>query len=231
MRCSQSHSPNRLVRLHAPPVVIWILEGSGVSLIDRLKSFNRKERFILLHHVLGNEGESFRLGGGFREELARKLDVKIPDNAFVAMDYHIDWLQMAILSVTGIVRNDGLVDGNPEDIDLLVAFEACGKMHIVLMEAKGDTPWSNRQLNSKAARFRRIFGKARDATGEVERHFVLMSPKESKRIRTGDWPAWMKGADGKPCWIRLPMRNNLVKPTRCREDGTPDSGDSYVKVA
>ena len=67
--------------------------------------------------------ESFRLSSGFRGELPRKLDVKIPDDAFVAMDYHIDWPQMAISSVTGIVRNEGLGDGNQEDIDLLVAFE------------------------------------------------------------------------------------------------------------
>ena len=158
----------------------------NMSPIDRLKSFNRKERFILLHHVLGYEGESFRLGGGFREELALKLKEKIPDNAFVAMDYHIDWLRMAVSPVTGIVRNKGLVCGNQEDIDLLVVFETGGKTHVVLVEAKGDTSWSNEQLKSKAARFRRVFGESCNGKDELQRHFVLMSPAESERINARD---------------------------------------------
>ncbi len=213
------------MRSHFTPMVV------KMSLIDRLKSFNRKERFILLHHVLGYEGKSFLLGNGFRDELARKLGVKIPDDAFVAMDYHIDWLQMATTPVTRIVPNDGLVDGNQEDIDLLIAFEAGGKTHVVLVEAKGDTSWSNDQLNSKAARFRRIFGESRNGRGELQRHFVLMSPKKSERIAAGGWPAWMKDENGKPYWIQLPMREDLVKPVRCREDGKVDRDGGYVKIA
>lgn len=202
-----------------------------MSLIDRLKSFNRKERFILLHHVLGYEGDSFRLGDRFQNELARKIGVGVPDDGFVAMDYHIDWLQMAISPIAGIVLNCGLVYGNQEDIDLLIAFDAGGKTHVVLVEAKGDTSWSNRQLSSKATRFQRIFGKSPNGMGRIQRHFVLMSPKESDRICTVAWPAWMKGEDGRPHWIELPMRNDLVKPTRCRDDGTPASDGRYVKVS
>ena len=147
------------------------------------------------------------------------------------MDYHIDWLQMATSRIAGIVPNLGLVHGNQEDIDLLIAFDAGGKTYVVLVEAKGDTAWSNRQLGSKATRFQRIFGESPNGTGRIQRHFVLMSPRESNRISTVDWPAWMKSEGGKPHWIELPMRNDLVKPTRCRVDGTPANDGRYVKVS
>ena len=63
-----------------------------MRLIDNLKAFNRKERFILLHKVLGFSDQSFRLGDAFRAELSECLEVDIPSDAFVAMDYHFDWL-------------------------------------------------------------------------------------------------------------------------------------------
>ncbi|MDE2668487.1 MAG: hypothetical protein OXI51_02405 [Chloroflexota bacterium] len=64
------------------------------TLIEHLESFNRKERFILLKEALG-EG-TFRLDAGFRDTLGAAVDVTIPPNAFVAMDYHLDWIQMAL---------------------------------------------------------------------------------------------------------------------------------------
>ena len=202
-----------------------------MSLVDRLKSFNRKERFILLHHVLGYEEDSFCLGDRFHEELARELDLHVPDDAFVAMDYHIDWLQMAISHPQGIVYNKGLVDGNQEDIDLLIAFQSRSRTHVVLVEAKGDTSWNNKQLKSKAARFRRVFGEDRDSSCDVLPHFVLMSPKKCKGIKTRCWPAWMKDNHGEPYWLPLSMRDDLWKPVRCRKDGKTDRGGCYVRIA
>ena len=63
-------------------------------IIKHLKSFNRKERFILLKRALGPE--AFRLDCEFRKELGDEIGVPIPDCAFVAMDYHLDWLQVAM---------------------------------------------------------------------------------------------------------------------------------------
>lgn len=58
--------------------------------IDYLERFNRKERFILLSHVLGRQNETvFRLDQVFAEKLGSELELQdpIPDDAFVAMDF------------------------------------------------------------------------------------------------------------------------------------------------
>ena len=96
------------------------------DLIDHLRSFNRKERFILLREALGED--TFCLDVGFRTRLGETIGEAIPADAFVAMDYHLDWLQMALyLAATPApewpVLNDGLVEANQQDIDLLVAFD------------------------------------------------------------------------------------------------------------
>ena len=62
------------------------------DLIHHLRSFNRKERFILLSDALGRD----TLGDAFRERLGEAIGVAVPDDALVAMDYHLDWLQMAL---------------------------------------------------------------------------------------------------------------------------------------
>ena len=70
-------------------------EGGNVSdLIEHLRSFNRKERFILLKDALGQH--TFSLDASFRERLRAIINVDVPSDAFVAMDYHLDWLQMAL---------------------------------------------------------------------------------------------------------------------------------------
>ena len=69
------------------------------DLIKILESFNRKERFFLLAQALGcsNSGEpAFSLSDSFRTQLNANIDVAIPLKVFVAMDYHLDWLQAAL---------------------------------------------------------------------------------------------------------------------------------------
>ena len=133
-----------------------------LNLIEHLRSFNRKERFILLTEALGRE----RLGEDFRRRLGEAIGMTIPADAYVAMDYHLDWLQMALHLADNPppkepIRNDDLVTGNQEDSDLLVAFDHELTTHIVLIEAKVETGWTNKQLNSKAERLSRIFGEGR----------------------------------------------------------------------
>ena len=62
------------------------------TLIEHLRSFNRKERFILLSHALGRD----RLGEGFRSRLREAISRTVPETAYVAMDHHLDWLQLAL---------------------------------------------------------------------------------------------------------------------------------------
>ena len=169
------------------------------NLIDYLRDFNRKERFILLDHVLGQQpGDVFRLNRYFAGKLATELSLEIPVDAFVAMDYHLDWIQMALYLADKGYREGNLeiecgrrlVQANQDwDVDLLVAFEEQDRQmtHLVLIEAKADTGWKNSQLKSKADRLQLIFG--RDSYGvPFDRHFVLMSPRKPQKVETEKWP-------------------------------------------
>ena len=204
------------------------------KVIEFLKDFNRKERFILLDHVLGQRTEEvFRLDPYFAGRLAGLLRLEVPADAFVAMDYHLDWIQMALYladqpnsQMSKIIPNadSKLVKANQEDVDLLVAFEGSQNTHLVLIEAKADTGWNNDQLISKARRLRLIFDEnpyGANFVKPVKPHFVLMSPSKSPKIRTAEWPCWMKrkGEDPAYYWLELPLRYGLLKVTRCHENG------------
>ena len=209
------------------------------QVIDYLEGFNRKERFILLSHVLDPEDQkAFRLNRRFREDLGCKIQTPIPDDSFVAMDFHLDWLQMALYlsdkdnSISCAIPNDRLVEGNQEDIDLIVAFQKeCTKdVHLVLIEAKADTGWTNKQLKSKAERLSRIFSWHSCSTELVKPHFVLMSPCKPCKVETDTWPSWMKGKRGALLWVELPLRDGLLKVTRCDKGKHPakDGGHLFV---
>ena len=75
-----------------------------------------------------------------------------------------------------------------EDIDLLVAWDEGPITHVVMLEAKGDSPWSTSQMNSKSARLEQIFGTNGDGFPHVTPHFGLMSPRPPQRISTKSWP-------------------------------------------
>lgn len=204
------------------------------GLIALLRSFNRKERQILLGEVLRRDGgeEAFRLGAGFRARLGGEIGVTVPADAYVAMDYHLDWLGTALrlvaMSESGLIPNDGWFEGNQEDIDLLVAFEIGDGAHLVLIEAKGVTAWDKKQQDSKARRLDRIFGGGH-VSGLATPHFVLMSPRRPVRIDTSGWPGWMR-RDGKPHLLELPLPGGLRKPTRCDADGNDAAGGGFLRI-
>ena len=202
------------------------------TLIDHLRSFNRKERFILLREALGEA--TFRLDEDFRRRLGGLLGVSIPADAFVAMDYHFDWLQMALYladnpSPAMPIPNDGLVRGNQEDTDLLVAFENGRTTHLVLVEAKVEIGWTNKQLRSKAERLASIFEQGRLGADLATPHFVLVSPSESAGIKTDSWPDWMTSR-GKPIWMKLPRPHGLRKVTRCTAEEVRSARGHYLRI-
>lgn len=202
-----------------------------MQIVEALKKFNRKERYWVVRNVLGHGSD--QLGGKFRQDLQQTIGVEIPEDAWWSIDYHIDWLvgALALFVDDAIVakpqdNSKSLVKGNQEDIDLVVAFGN----NLILIEAKGETSWSNSQLNSKLPRLEAILGA--DYQGlylqkNLSVYFVLMSPKRSKRLlRPGGlpWPNWMTAKDGTPFWIPLQLADsketpNFYKVTRCRENG------------
>ncbi len=215
------------------------------NLIEYLKKFNRKERYWLLYNALEHDSDTLRrtqnlevfgpefvyedngpfiLSANFRKKLEGKLEPKvpIPPDAFVAMDYHFDWITMALFSASNPDKASGdsidiegsgvfkeelkKVNNSQQDIDLLVAFRNGGKNHLILIEAKADTPWSNEQLKKKAKRLK-IFDKE-EIRANCESHFILMSPTKPKKLDV-EWPEWMNDGkmktDKKPHWLQLDL--------------------------
>ena len=202
--------------------------------IKYLKQFNRKERSILLTYVLRGDPQAeevFLLNDRFKKELGDELGVEIPDDAFVAMDYHLDWLQMALflgVQSCSVERetisnsNPQLFEANQRDIDLLIAFEETeqNRIHIVLIEAKAGTDWVNDQLEKKAARLKAIFDKKQGGV-KVKPYFVMMSPRPPPdRINAVSWPDFVMSS--RRHWLELPLCDGLRKVRRCKAEGNGD---------
>jgi hypothetical protein len=227
------------------------------TVIEILNSFNRKERFFLIGHALGNP--EFRLSEAFRTSLSYELGIRVPKEAHCWMDYHLDWIYAALtLSAEGPKPNypsprfpslelcaQGAFDAGSEninmkqseDIDLLVGFQDGLTTHLVLIEAKGVTKFGNKQLHSKACKLGHIFGLGeKPTTGSVVPHFVLASPAEPRLtlrggqgLDIGPLPRWMKPA-GSLLWVQLPIpRSPRVAARFSTDTGRPDpEGDSWA---
>ena len=208
--------------------------------IDILRSFDRKERFAVLRETVGFDPETPRLDDGFRDKLSTCIGVAVPEHAWLAMDYHLDWITMALYLAAGgelpdkaPFRNDHFqeINKSPKDVDLLIAFEGDGtgehSTHVVLIEAKAYLGWNNAQLTEKAERLGQIFGGEGNCWRAVTPHFVLMTEKRSEQICTQSWPRWMTCGD-EPVWLdyRLPRRR---KVTRCTPNGNPAKGGEYLR--
>lgn len=204
-----------------------------VELIDALRAFNRKERFLLVGWALDNP--SFTLGYEFRRALEAATGIAIPPDAFVAMDYHINWLYAALLWGTGQLNLpaprasevDGPMRGNIEDLDLVVAFAASDHHQVLLIEAKGYTPWDPRQLEHKADRLKTM----RELVGEdqpIEFSFVTAGPS---RPPGGNWTALLSGAGYKVDHLEMPApAQHKVAVIRVDESGKPDRDGGHWSV-
>jgi len=124
---------------------------------------------------------------------------------------------------------------NQEDCDLLIAYNEGEQAHLVIVEAKGLTGWTVKQMLSKAKRLSDIFG---FGDGQIHNgivpHFILASPKhsvalESKLLMSGKWPNWMT-TDGKIPWVKLTIPDNLLLVSRSDASGKPDKKGEYWTV-
>jgi hypothetical protein len=206
-----------------------------VDLIQTLESFNRKERFFLVGWALGNK--RFQLEASFRDKVGGRLGLQIPEDAFVAMDYHLDWIYASLWEgrpdqAPGPFINDdrNRISATQEDVDLLIAFTTLGPTRIIMLEAKGATGWTNKQLQHKADRLRSIFGESGRAWDGIVPHFAIASPVEPRQLRTEEWPQWMRTNDGKPIWLPMEMPRSLRRVTRCDETGQPRFNGDYWRV-
>ena len=207
-----------------------------MSLLSILEAFNRKERYFVVAAAI--DRPALTLGSTFRGQLEKEFGLSIPETAFAAIDYHLDWLLAALLlghgeiEVGGPPRPDpaGLIAGNQEDIDLLVAFDGGDKTHLILLEAKADAGFTNKQMQSKADHLGRIFGLAGDRFPLVTLHFGLLSPRRPQRLISGSWPSWMT-RDGQVPWLQLPFPSDRSRVIRCNAQRVPMIGGNHFMVS
>lgn len=173
------------------------------NFVDLLQAFDSHERGILFQWAAG---EPFAVSDALRGAISQTLGIEVPRRPFVAMDYTIDWLHAALTcfrdqrawdepQANPAVRIPGKseavqpVSGSQEDVDLLLAWED-NTPRLVLIEAKGYTGWSNKQMASKAARLAAVCNE--EVRASVDVHFVLAGPKASAGLDTSVLPPWMK---------------------------------------
>jgi hypothetical protein len=211
-------------------------------IIENLKRFNSKERYFLVNYATKG---GFELSDEFRKKVSEALNLELPESPpFVAMDYHLDWL-LASLALEQNPEWEFSEDKDPpiynnknkniqatqEDIDSIIAFDKGEETHIVLLEVKGVTGWTNKQLNSKAVHLDKI-DKILDSEEECYQgvffHFAIFSPKKpTERLKLTKGPKWMKSkANDEVIWIKLPLGTkdlpleikDLWKVERCDKD-------------
>jgi hypothetical protein len=214
-----------------------------ISLADVLQRFNRKERNLLVRAVLGDEQKRLNLMETFREEISRELEVeKIPEEAWWATDYHINWLAGALAYYTEgndclkkARPNPGtkckLVEGNQEDVDLVIA----SGRDLILVEVKAYENWDVDQLQSKLDRFdllrheyERISARG-TVENPVQMHFLLMSPKKPTGIKV-DWRKWKRTDSPIPPWIPLNLPSGVLRVSRCNQCGVKKANDQFWRI-
>jgi hypothetical protein len=189
------------------------------AMIDFLDKLNRKERFFLIGMALGKR--AFTLGGSFRQELCDAFRIEIPENAFVAMDYHLNCIHAAAALTFGNLpldapheNKDGSVDGTQEDVDLLVAFEGSSAIvHLIMLEAKGVTPFKDKQFKHKISRFKQIFGHTGNKWNNVKPYLGLISPKKPENLNKF-CPEWLK-INGEVAWLPMLIPEDRLVVFRC----------------
>ncbi|WP_429238897.1 hypothetical protein [Aeromonas veronii] len=181
------------------------------------------------------------------DKISNLIGLTIPRKYFAAMDYHLDWIYASLFLTQNdantafkrnSIENDGVkidyqISGTQEDVDFLLAFvDHENTTHIVMIEAKGDSYFTNAQLNSKNKRFKAIFGDE-DTWPNVKPHFLLCSPKEPQNVTIEDPVYFMLTKDKNPIWFPLLMGTGKNKVTRCMDDdknNKPSSEGDHWKV-
>ncbi|WP_224407561.1 hypothetical protein [Afifella sp. IM 167] len=204
------------------------------SLKECLAAFNRKERYWLFRAATFGFSKTSNLHKDFRTELNNHLSIKIPKDAWWAIDYHIDWLFAALVlylrkgNVSSAPfynpkthEDKKAIRGSNEDFDLIIAF----KKTIILVEAKGLMSWSNEQLQRKCSRLKEwekfsesVFLEDNSKLHLPSIYIVLTSPRESSRVKKCSWPQYVQPtkSDKRFLTLHLPgAPKEFLAPERC----------------
>ncbi len=194
--------------------------------VESLRSFDSHERGLLLQWAADRP---FQLGAALGSAVSQAIGTQPPKDAFVAMDYTLDWLYAAVHGALDDNRVQphpwpahGELAASQEDVDLLIAWEDLRGPHLVLIEAKGFTGWSNAQMKRKTTRLGAIF--TEELRDQVDVHLFLAGPAPAKGLNVDDWPDWTRpGAHTHFLSISDPGMRFAVQ--RCDEEGLPTSRD------
>ncbi|HTR17094.1 MAG TPA: hypothetical protein VMI52_08690, partial [Acetobacteraceae bacterium] len=232
------------------------------SLAQILERFNRKERNLLIRTVLDcGQNKPPQLSEGFCQKVTNQLGLDtIPSDAWWGTDYHINWLAGALtifmngeaevgrkrypnphlpieVSLQGEDSSQGnkrqLVEGNQEDVDLVIATER----DLILIEAKAYSTFGNPQIASKIDRLNLLhdFYEELAASGSdrvVRFHLLLLSPKKPQNLERL-WPNWApKNKESEIPWIKLQTNAtpSILNVTRCDENGLSMAAGTHWHV-
>lgn len=166
-----------------------------------LRRFNRRERQLLFEWAYDVRLPGLPVRMALREHLG--LDHDIPECAYAAVDYPIDWLVGALAVFTSPLTlepgatvdppwKDRIHDSS-EDVDLLIAYTVGSVERLILVEAKAFTGWDGKQLQSKVARLKAIFDDRGFLAPNLQASWVMVAPKAKlPNVQTAHWQPWMK---------------------------------------
>jgi len=221
-----------------------------MNLAEALELFNRKERNLLVRFALGHKEKALRLSDSFRSDVEKKLALEheIPLEAWWATDFHFSWLagalrvhalgaEEALIPQPNLPSGENrpnrtryLVEGNAEDIDMVIATGT----QLIMIEAKAYGAWSNSVMASKIERLNLLYRYyetlKRASEPPIQFHFLLISPNEPTKL-VANWPTWVynNGVQRIP-WIQLPLEGTVYQVTRCDQDGESSKSGSRWHV-
>jgi len=206
------------------------------TLSETLERFNRKERNLLVRDILGRKDEVRPpLSKDFCEKLCQSLsnDDEVLSDAWWATDYHINWLAGALaVFVKGepmvskplpnpAKENRKLVEGNQEDVDLLIV----NGQDMIMIEAKAYSDFTLEQIESKLVRLNLLnefYGTLDPAPEQKIRFFLaLQGPKNpAELLAKVGWPGWITNKKDR-AWIELQLNQpmTILEVTRCDQAG------------
>jgi hypothetical protein len=206
------------------------------TLQSLLISFDRKERHALLDKIFEDKIRYF--SKNFIASLKKATGIDIPSSYIWFIDYHLDWIEAAIfyhlnkLDTNKIhsIHTDGnesypkfTLDFTQRDIDFLVYFKVNGCSKFIMVEAKYDTNWDNKQFNIKANRLKTIYNNYTILNDKlksnilIEFYYILMSPMDPKKLQ--NCKGWK--------WIELPQGKDLYTVSRCNDENKSITGNCW----
>ena len=98
-----------------------------------------------------------------------------------------------------------------------------------MLEAKGVTPFSNKQFKHKMERLRAIFGEDGRRFPQIKNYFGLISPYKSRGLQSEFCPSWLKQKDEIP-WIEMSLPKDRLTVFGCDEQGKPNKNHAFWTI-